>query len=271
MPKNSDWIVPDWPAPAGVQAVFTTRNGQAGAEGASQSPWDRFNLGDHVGDDALHVAANRAALQHSLKAQAVFLNQVHGVTVASLDTTTEHGTVADGAICAHPRVACTVMVADCLPVLFTDATGAVVGAAHAGWRGLAAGVLEHTARALRKMAASAVPHHLAHQDPIELMAWLGPCIGPEAFEVGAEVKDAFVRDDPGAQACFVSTHANKYLANLQGLARRRLKADGVTRVYGNDGSSNWCTVTDSGRFFSYRRDQSVLGGTGRMAACIWRA
>lgn len=270
MPGNSDWIVPDWPAPAGVRAVFTTRHGPSETKGVSLSPWDRFNLGDHVGDDALHVAANRGALQQSLKAQPVFLNQVHGVAVASVDATTEHGTVADGAVSAQNRVACTVMVADCLPVLFTDTAGAVVGAAHAGWRGLAAGVLEHTARALRKMAVQTLSHPMADHESIELMAWLGPCIGPRAFEVGAEVREAFIRDDAGAQACFVSTHAGKYLADLQGLARRRLMADGVSSIYGNDGSSNWCTVSDSHRFFSYRRDQSLLGGTGRMAACIWR-
>ncbi|MBH1964414.1 MAG: peptidoglycan editing factor PgeF [Comamonadaceae bacterium] len=271
MPENSDWIVPDWPAPAGVRAVFTTRRGHSGAEGASRPPWDRFNLGDHVGDDAFDVAANRAALQQSLTAQPVFLNQVHGVAVACLDATTKHGTVADGVISAHRGLACTVMVADCLPVLFTDATGAVVGAAHAGWRGLATGVLENTARALRKMAAEALAQRKAPHESIELMAWLGPCIGPSAFEVGAEVKEAFVQDDPGAQVCFVSTHAGKYLADLQGLARRRLMADGVMNIYGNDGSSSWCTVSDSRRYFSYRRDQSLLGGTGRMAACIWRA
>ncbi|WP_036595395.1 peptidoglycan editing factor PgeF [Ottowia thiooxydans] len=267
---NSDWIVPDWPAPSGVRAVFTTRSGAQMEEGASSPPWNRFNLGDHVGDDAGHVAANRAALRQILKAQPIFLNQVHGVAVASIDAGTPDGTIADGAVSAHRGVSCTVMVADCLPVLFTDTAGSVVGAAHAGWRGLAAGVLEHTASALRALATRTLTADRGPHESIELMAWLGPCIGPASFEVGAEVRQVFVDSDPGASACFVASKTGKYLADLPALARRRLEANGVARIYGNNGSSHWCTVEESSRFFSYRRDQPVSGGTGRMAACIWR-
>ncbi len=262
MPGESGWMVPDWPAPAGIRAVFTTRAGPAGTQGASRAPWDQFNLGDHVGDDATAVAANRQALGQFLSARPVFLEQVHGTAVARLARDTPHGTQADAAVTADHDLACTVMVADCLPVLLTDAFGAAIGAAHAGWRGLLAGVLENTLDAFRAQAGV---------DSSGVMAWLGPCIGPRAFEVGPEVREAFIALDAGASACF-RPHANgKYLADLSALARRRLGARGVTQVFGNDGGQQWCTVSRPELFFSYRRDQGTLGGTGRMAACIWRA
>ena len=252
--------------------MFTTRDGPTAGQGASGRPWDRFNLGDHVGDAAAAVAANRGMLREALAARPVFLKQVHGTGVAALDADTPDGTEADGAISTQRGLACTMMVADCLPVLFTNAAGTAVGAAHAGWRGLAGGILENTVSFLQASIESARMDMPSNRDETdEIMAWLGPCIGPRAFEVGAEVRAAFVENDAGATASFKPLGGGKYLADLPALARRRLAAAGVTRAYGNDGSSAWCTVTQQGRFFSHRRDQPVLGTTGRMAACIWRS
>lgn len=268
---DQGWIIPDWPAPAGVRAVFTTREGPAAGQGASGRPWDRFNLGDHVGDAAAAVAANRGMLRETLAARPVFLKQVHGTGVVMLDADTPDGAEADGAICTQPGLACTMMVADCLPVLFTTAAGTVVGAAHAGWRGLAGGILERTVSFLLASIESAHMDRPSNRHQAdEIMAWLGPCIGPRAFEVGAEVREAFVENDAGAAVSFEPLGKGKYLADLPALARRRLAAAGVARTYGNDGTSGWCTVTQQDRFFSHRRDQPVLGTTGRMAACIWR-
>lgn len=271
MIQNHGWIVPDWPAPSGVRATFTTRQGPVARQGASTPPWDRFNLGDHVGDDPMAVAANRRLLRDALSARPVFLKQVHGTTVVELDSGTQEGTEADGVVTLQMGVACTVMVADCLPVLFTNAAGSVIGAAHAGWRGLAEGVLERTVACLQALDQTergllASPHR-----PEGVMAWLGPCIGPQAFEVGAEVREAFMNSDANADTFFESLGGGKYLADLPALARRRLGALGVKQVYGNDGSSQWCTVANSDRFFSHRRDQPVQGTTGRLAACIWRS
>ena len=260
---NPDWLVPDWPAPSHVHAVCTTRAG-----GISASPYDSFNLGDHVGDNPLHVAANRAALEHATGAHAVFLTQVHGTHVEYLTAETQNGTVADAAQTTDIGVACTVMVADCLPVLFTNTQGTWVAAAHAGWRGLAGepgeagqGVLEVILERFRALA-----HSQPAQDAIDVIAWLGPCIGPTAFEVGDEVRERFVANDPAARAFFKPTLQGKWLANLAGLARQRLRKLGVTAIYGNDGSATWCTVNQPSRFFSYRRD----GVSGRLAASIWR-
>ena len=207
----------------------------------------------------------------------MFLKQVHGVAVATLDTRTPDGGEADACLSTLPGVACTIMVADCLPVLFTNSAGSVVAAAHAGWRGLAGGadgqgVLEATVaafvQAAQQMDAS------AHRDRIiaDMLVWLGPCIGPEAFEVGSEVLSAFVLRDPAAQRAFVPhpVGGEKYLANLSMLARLRLSTMGIHHVYGNDGTPVWCTATQALRFFSHRRDAVRLGSTGRMAACIWR-
>jgi hypothetical protein len=199
------------------------------------------------------------------------MNQVHGVQVAHLAPGLADGFTADAAVTAQPGLACTVMVADCLPVLLTDAGGTAVAAAHAGWRGLAAGVLEQTLTSFRALAPVHQAQAAIENGANQLLAWLGPCIGPDAFEVGAEVRAAFVDGDAGAAACFRPGRAGRFLADLPALARRRLAALGVTQVYGNDGSPPWCTVTQRERFFSYRRDQASLGGSGRMAACIWLA
>jgi len=257
---NPDWLIPDWPAPAHVQAICTTRAG-----GQSLPPYDALNLGDHVGDDPSLVAANRLILQNSIPAKPVFLSQVHGLDVVQLTHTTPHATAADACFTKLDHLACTIMVADCLPVLFTDKKGTQVAAAHAGWRSLAGigrqGILEHVFKSFSQ-------HEPAGRatSATEIIAWLGPCIGPKTFEVGADVRAAFVQNDPEAQAMFSPCGPNKWMANLPGLARLRLAALGVTQVYGNDGSPDWCTVSQSSRFFSHRRD----GVSGRLAACIWR-
>jgi YfiH family protein len=259
---HSDWLVPQWPAPAAVRAVCTTRAG-----GRSVAPYDSLNLGDHVGDDILAVGANRALLHEAIQARPVFLSQVHGSGVAALDSHTAHGTEADACFTRERGVACTIMVADCLPVLFTDTQGSFVAAAHAGWRGLAGvggtGVLEAV---YKHFSAPGLDPYA----PIatKIIAWLGPCIGPEAFEVGSEVKAAFEAHDPRAAACFrPAAVAGKWLADLPALARQRLAVLGITQVSGNDGSRAWCTVSNPSRFFSHRRD----GVSGRMAACVWLA
>ncbi|MDM0080968.1 peptidoglycan editing factor PgeF [Variovorax sp. J31P179] len=247
----SDWLAPDWPLPAGVRALCTTREGGVSA-GACQS----LNLGDHVGDDPASVRTNRARLEAALGAHPVFLQQVHGTELLTLDGRTADGAAADACTTVEPGVACTIMVADCLPVLFTDAAGRRVAAAHAGWRGLAAGVLEQTVAAFEGEGGAPA-----------LMAWLGPCIGPDAFEVGDEVRAAFVAGSPAASRCFRPAGTpGKWMADLAGLARQRLQAAGVARLHGNDGSEAWCTVHNPLRFFSHRRDRA----SGRFAACIWR-
>lgn len=266
----ADWLVPEWPAPAHVRAVFTTRQG-----GVSSAPFDSFNLGDHVGDAPASVAANRARLGAVLGAEPLFLQQVHGTAVAELDrmAQAQRGSgvaVADACLSARVGQVCTIMVADCLPVLLTDRAGRWVGAAHAGWRGLAGvqghGVVEALLASLRQRAA-ALGQPVDNQD---WLAWLGPCIGPTAFEVGAEVREVFCATQPAAQACFVPRPQGKFLADLAALARLRLSAAGVAAVWGNDSSPGWCTVGQSSRFFSHRRDAAGRGSTGRMAACIWR-
>ena len=248
---NTDWLQPQWQAPSGVRAFFSTRQG-----GVSTGPCAGLNLGDHVGDDLAAVAENRARLQRALGVRPVFLRQVHGTAVALLDSETVDGTVADACISVQRGVACTIMVADCLPLLFTTLSGDLVGAAHAGWRGLAAGVLESTVQQMIRATPTPVS---------DILVWLGPCIGPGAFEVGPEVRDAFVGQDAGSAPCFAPQVNGKVLADLAALARRRLDAMGVTRVYGNDGSLAWCTVSNPSRFFSHRRDRV----SGRMAAGIW--
>lgn len=249
------FFMPDWPAPAGVRALCTTREG-----GASAAPFDSFNLGDHVRDDPAAVAANRQRLATAVApARPVFLQQVHGVGVVVLNPATADGTVADAAVVSGPGVAATIMVADCLPVLLAHRSGRAVAAAHAGWRGLAGGVLEAAVLALRESAGQG-----------DTVAWLGPAIGPTAFEVGDEVRVAFMQHDAAAGRFFMPTGTlGKWLADLPGLARQRLKAAGVASVHGNDGSADWCTVGQPSRFFSHRRDAARLGSTGRFAACVW--
>ncbi len=239
------FLVPDWPAPAGVRAVTTTRRG-----GASEGPYAAFNLAAHVGDDPARVAVNRAALRArlALPAEPAWLAQVHGTTVVDANPR-DNPPEADASVADRPGVVCAVLTADCLPVLFCTRDGTLVAAAHAGWRGLAAGVLEATVRALGG-------------PPGELLAWLGPGIGPDAYEVGPEVREAFVCADPRAADAFAQgKRADRWLADMYALARLRLASAGVTAVYGG----GLCTYRDRERFFSYRRD----GATGRMATLAW--
>ena len=260
---NPDWIVPQWPAPAHVRAVFTTRAGGVSEGEAFAS----LNLGLVPGDAPSAVQANRSCVARALGAVPAWLSQVHGVHCAVLDATSAAAVPAieaDACATLLPGVPCVMRVADCLPVLFTDGAGTVVAAAHAGWRGLAQGVLEHAVGTLQRLRGAS--QGAAH----ELMAWLGPCIGPQAFEVGPEVREAFLARDAAAGSCFAPLSGGKWLADLQALARQRLQAQGITSLHGNDGSPRWCTVSNPSRFFSHRRDQRVLGGSGRMAACIWR-
>lgn len=257
MQPAAGWIVPDWPLTPGVRALCTTRGG-----GISEGPYASLNLGDHVGDAAAAVAANRRILAGALHARPVFMQQVHGSVVAPLSSATPDGVQADACVTTEAGVACTIMVADCLPVLLATADGKAVAAAHAGWRGLAGlagqGVLEAACRALWAAGGAAAS---------DTLAWLGPCIGPQAFEVGPDVKAAFEATDPDCAALFTPHGSGKWLADLPGLARRRLRALGVERLYGNDGGTAWCTVAGPSRFFSHRRDRGV---SGRFAAAIWR-
>lgn len=234
-------LFPDWPAPASVGACVTTREG-----GVSLTPYESFNLGDHVGDDPAAVTENRRRLSDTFSIKPAWLKQVHGVAVAHADP--DHVAEADASWSATPGIACTAMTADCLPVLFCDRAGTRVAAAHAGWRGLAAGVLEAT---LDSLALA----------PEDVLVWLGPAIGPQAFEVGLEVRDAFTAQHPEAAAAFVpgATPA-KLMADIYALARIRLAARGVHAVYGG----GLCTVTDP-RFFSYRRTPQG----GRFASLVW--
>ncbi len=266
----ADWIVPQWPAPANVRAVCTTRAG-----GVSVAPFDRLNLGNHVGDDPVAVAANRRTLRECMGAHPVFLQQVHGTSVAELVMESADATVADACVASTPGLACTIMVADCLPVLLTNRQGTRVGAAHAGWRGLAGqggrGVLESIFESFWHHPGAEWSQFAIKNKATDTLAWLGPCIGPDAFEVGAEVREAFCRADGSAEGFFSAIGGGKYLANLPGLARQRLLKLGVTAIYGNDGSSKWCTVRDPQRYFSHRRDAVPRGGSGRLAACVWLA
>ena len=238
----------DWRMPHGVHAAFTTRLG-----GASEAPWDSFNVAAHVGDAPAAVAANRAQLETMLRLPATpaWLNQVHGVDVASADemVASAAAVTADAAVARAAGKVCVVMVADCLPVLFASRDGAAIAAAHAGWRGLVAGVLERTIAAMGVPAGS-------------LSAWLGPSISREHFEVGDEVRSVFVAADRGAAECFAANERGRWQADLAQLARRRLAAAGVTDISGGQ----WCTYADRELFFSHRRD----GKGGRMAALIWR-
>lgn len=283
---HPDWLRPDWPAPVQVHALCTTRAG-----GYSRAPFDALNLGDHVGDDPRAVQGNRRVLQEALQqatpgARAIFLQQVHGTQVVALRPDLADGSVADACVTTTPGLACTIMVADCLPLLLTNLQGTAVAAAHAGWRGLAGaggwGVIEtvfktfsaqtlsHQAQAAtNSIASSGLSETDSRYVASQTLAWLGPCIGPQAFEVGPEVRAAFCAHDAAAAQHFTEHAPGKFLANLAGLARQRLQALGIGQVYGNDGSPGWCTASQPSRFFSHRRDSAVLGGSGRMAACIW--
>lgn len=257
-------LVPNWPAPANVKALQTTRQG-----GVSAAPYDSLNLGDHVGDAPLAVERNRILLNALLPSEPVWLEQAHGTVVANADNASCLPQ-ADACIARHRAAVCVVMTADCLPVLLCDTQGSVVGAAHAGWKGLAAGVIEATVQAMDAA-------------PPNLMAWLGPAISQQAFEVGDEVRALFVDADPKAAAAFTPSpwsgkgvdsslpfgervpvrarEGMKYMADIYALAHLRLNALGITRIYGGD----HCTYRESEKFFSYRRD----GATGRMGTFIW--
>ncbi|MFO7641292.1 MAG: peptidoglycan editing factor PgeF [Candidatus Competibacteraceae bacterium] len=239
-------IFPDWPAPTRVWAVSTTRAG-----GVSLPPYDRLNLATHVGDDPACIAENRRrlAVMAGFPAEPAWLEQVHGTTVAAAETV-DAPVAADAAWTRVPGQPCVVMTADCLPVLLCDRAGTVVAAAHAGWRGLAGGVIAATVARLNAA-------------PAELLAWLGPAIGPAAFEVGEEVRAAFLALDAGNAGCFQPSPTGRWLADLYELARRQLRRLGVPAIYGGD----HCTFSEPERFFSYRRESR----TGRMATLIWLA
>jgi len=237
-------ILPEWPLPKNVRACSSTRAG-----GVSLAPWDSLNLGAHVGDDPLHVQRNRQYLAEALHlpSMPVWLEQVHGTEVLTLDHQPPVSLRADAVYTRERGIVCAVMTADCLPVLFCSADGKEVAAAHAGWRGLCSGILEATLNAFSSPAE-------------EITAWLGPAIGPNAFEVGAEVREAFCATDPAATSAFRAA-GEKYYADLWMLATQRLQSAGVRKIWGG----GQCTLTRKEQFFSFRRD----GITGRMASLIW--
>jgi polyphenol oxidase len=241
-------IVPDWPASPKVRAVLTLRSG-----GVSAGPFRSLNMGAHVGDEPAAVAENRRRLRGELRlpAEPAWLSQVHGTQVIDLDSATAVGLPpADATVARSTQHVCVVQVADCMPVLFTTRQATAVAAAHAGWRGLAAGVLESTVRSLSA-------------EPAEVIAWLGTAIGPEHFEVGEEVRAQFLAHDANAARAFHANARGRWQCDLYMLARQRLTACGVTAIFGGTG----CTYADPARFFSFRRD----GQCGRMAALIWLA
>lgn len=270
---TNDVLHPEWSVSSRVRALVTTRNG-----GVSLPPFGTWrdgvdgagglNLGRKSGDDPTHVEANRARLMKlTARDEAAWLSQVHGATVVNADdvlAATQRGEPlmqADASVTDRTGTVCVVMIADCMPVLLCDPQGRAVGAAHAGWRGLASGVVENTAQRVASLACT---------DMSVLHAYLGPCIGPQAFEVGPDVRDAFMKGVGGAQRDIVASafvehplNAGKFLADLPRLARWRLAQIGITNVTGGD----HCTVTERERFYSYRRDRE----TGRMAALIWLA
>jgi YfiH family protein len=259
---------PDWPAPSFVRGLMTTRKG-----GVSPHPWDSLNLGLFSGDSSENVLKNRGLVQSAMGVPAVYLKQVHGAQSVSIDHQTPSGLEADVAWTTHPGLACAVMAADCLPILVCHPKVKWVAAAHAGWRGLAGtegrGVVE-------TLSAGAAAHGLQTSDCI---AWLGPCIGPTAFEVGEDVFQAFVfsqkssMDSKRVEDQFVAkgkVNGNgKYWADLAGLARLRLQAEGFHVICGNDSTPAWCTHRQEAQYHSHRRDALLMGGTGRMAAYIW--
>ena len=244
---TNTWLFPDWPAPRGVHAAVTTREGP----GVSQPPFGRFNLGLRSGEDEQTVHSNRSALRQSLAlpAEPRWLRQVHGTTVAELGPLPgPHEPEADAAVSHLPGTALAILTADCLPVLFCADDGSTIGAAHAGWRGLVAGVLENTVEQMQ-----------VH--PGRLLAWLGPCIGAPSYEVGEEVHKAFLHHDAAAASAFVATRPGHWLCDLAVLARQRLQAAGITRIHGG----GFDTRTDA-RFYSYRREGAR---SGRFASLIW--
>ena len=245
MTNSINFIKPQWPAPANVKALQTTRVG-----GVSAAPFASLNFGAHVGDDPIAVAENRQLLSPYLPSEPVWVNQVHGVEVidAAVSSCLQN---ADASFTTKPNVVCVTMTADCLPVLLCDKKGSVVAAVHAGWRGLCDGVIE---AAIAKMQVS----------PSEILVWLGPAIGPKAFEIGDEVREQFIEKDRQVALAF-KRNGDKWLCNLYLIARQRLNNLGVMQVYGASVNEDFCTYTDKARFFSFRRDNV----TGRMASMIW--
>lgn len=240
MPKPG-FIIPDWPAPAGVKALQTTRTG-----GVSDGKYASLNLGDHVKDNPLHVAHNRQLLSPVLPSEPIWLQQVHGIRVIDAGTSSCLET-ADASFTTLKEVVCVTMTADCLPVLLCDEAGTAVAAIHAGWRSLCDGVIEATVKTMPVEAG-------------QLMAWLGPAVGPDAFEVGGEVREQFIAQDAQAETAF-RPHGEKWLGDLYAIARQRLQALGIEHIYGG----GRCTYSEEDTFFSFRRD----GDTGRMATLIW--
>ncbi len=236
-----DWIVPDWPAESRVRALITTRHG-----GVSSGKFASLNLSTRVGDDPGCVARNRAILRACLPAEPAWVKQAHGTSVIDATRATPDAE-ADGVVTQSPGEVCAVMTADCLPVLLSDRAGTSVGIAHAGWRGLAGGIVENVVQAM------GVPSR-------DIIAYIGPGIGARRYEVGEDVRRAFVDTDPAAAKSFAPRQDGKYLADLYGLARQRLAAAGVAGIHGG----GFCTASEE-RFFSFRRDQT----TGRMASLIW--
>ena len=239
-----DWVEPNWPAPPGIRVISTGRGG-----GVSRAQYASLNLGSHVGDAPDAVAENRTRLRVAarLPSEPHWLAQVHGTTAVDLDA--EVAGAADAGYTRRAAVVCAILTADCLPVVFASESGDTLGAAHAGWRGLSSGILEATVQAMNVL-------------PSRLFAWLGPSIGPNHFEVGGEVREAFLAQDGSAEAAFLPNARGRFMADLPELARRRLRNLGIERIYG----SNDCTYANSARYFSHRRD----GNTGRQVTLIWR-
>ena len=243
--KQKHYLIPDWPAPTHIKACFTLR-----MNGHSQSPYDSFNLGAHVNDNANAVAANRKQLidELGLKSSPLWLNQIHGAQAIDIETAVSTS-AADAVYAKKPHQVCAVLTADCMPVFLCDRQGSIVALAHAGWRGLAAGVIENTIAAMKTPAEN-------------ILAWMGPAIGPQKFEVGSEVRELFLAHDKDAELAFAPFAQQKWLANIYLLGRQRLQKSGVTTIYGG----NHCTFTEKEKFFSYRRDGKY---SGRMAGLIW--
>ena len=250
------FLIANWPAPKNIHAFTTLRNGM----GVSNPPFDQFNLGNRnseQGDDPLHVAKNRELLMQacSLPSNPHWLRQVHGVDVLRFDKPASiaddfylNEPAADASVTSEKNIVLSILTADCMPVLFCNLDGSEVAAAHAGWRGLANGVLENTVRAMRSK-------------PDDIMAWLGAAAGPAAYEIGVEVREAFIQYDKHAELAFVPTRENHWKVDLYQLARMRLRESGVTKICGGE----YCTISEADKFFSHRRDQR----TGRMASIIW--
>ena len=253
--KNSDlqstFIIPIWPAPANVKALQTTRNG-----GISATPYNNLNLGSHVADNPIHVAQNRQILSKFLPSEPVWLNQTHSISVVDAANSSCLPD-ADASYSNRKNVVCVTMTADCLPILLCDTAGTLVTSIHAGWRGLCDGIIEAT---LFQLQTNSTNLNHANLQASDIMAWLGPAIGPNKFEVGGEVRAQFMEKDAHAESAFVA-HGDKYLCDLYKIAKQRLNNLGITQIYGGD----LCTFSDKARFFSFRRD----GNTGRMGSFIW--